>query len=149
MAQWIDDLYEPYGYRNRNIGENTIKILEFSGYKVFKKRPKEENPEEIIPVIGFRSGEENVDVFLLIRLGEFNNIPEDTLFIQTNDFKKLISSKRYKNGVYYEGNLDTLWNYDIYKLLIDYDPFSAELLKFIEDAEEYININWRNENGKD
>ena len=73
---------------------------------------------------------------------KFDNIPEDTLFIQTNDFKRLVLSGRYR-GVFYKGNINTVDNYYALELLSNYDLVSAELLRFIEDTKEYIENNWR------
>lgn len=81
-------------------------------------------------------------MFILLKENKFDNIPEDTLFIQTNDFKRLVLSGRYR-GVFYKGNINTVDNYYALELLSNYDLVSAELLRFIEDTKEYIENNWR------
>lgn len=81
-------------------------------------------------------------MFILLKENKFDNIPEDTLFIQTNDFKRLVLSGRYR-GVFYKRNINTVDNYYALELLSNYDLVSAELLRFIEDTKEYIENNWR------
>lgn len=84
-------------------------------------------------------------MFILLKEGKFDNIPEDTLFIQTNDFKRLVLSDRY-NDVFYKGNINSINNYYAFELLGEYKLISVELLRFIEDTKEYIENNWRKKN---
>lgn len=131
MAYWIDENYI-------NI-ENILRFSEYSGYNPgrVRKFPKE---SDIVSIIGIRS--DRIDVFILLKENKFDNIPEDTLFIQTNDFNRLVLSGRYR-GVFYKGNINTVDNYYALELLSNYDLVSAELLRFIEDTKEYIENNWR------
>lgn len=87
MAQWIENLYE----------------CDYSSYNHSKIRKFPEE-SDIVSLIGVRS--ESIDVFILLKEGKFDNIPEDTLFIQTNDFKRLVLSDRY-NDVFYKGNINS------------------------------------------
>ena len=131
MAYWIDENYI-------NI-ENILRFSEYSGYNPGRVR-KFLKESDIVSIIGIRS--DRIDVFILLKENKFDNIPEDTLFIQTNDFKRLVLSGRYR-GVFYKGNINTVDNYYALELLSNYDLVSAELLRFIEDTKEYIENNWR------
>lgn len=132
MVRWIED--------NNNIGN----ILKFSGYsRLFSSRDKT-TEDDIVSIIGVKS--ETIDVFILLKIGKFSNIPGDTLFIQSYDFRRLVSDNYYSEGVFYKGNFSILDNYCVFEILDEYDLISAELLRFIEDTKEYIRNNWRKEN---
>lgn len=138
MAQWIEDLYECDYYRH-------INILRFGDYSSYNHSKIRKFPEEsdIVSLIGVRS--KSIDVFILLKEGKFDNISEDTLFIQTNDFKRLVLSDRY-NDVFYKGDINSINNYYAFELLGEYKLISVELLRFIEDTKEYIENNWRKKN---